>query len=123
MMKMYKRICIQRMKCRRRLILCCVATEEMPEALDNCMAGYLCPMPTASSNYIIFANGPYLMHLALFCWQSLSEASGIISLQLNIPNIISLCNFIAVGHYKCPCSIHPDYESGRTSFCQIIFEF
>ena len=85
MMKMYKRICIQRMKCRRRLILCCVATEEMPEALDNCMAGYLCPMPTASSNYIIFANGPYLMHLALFCWQSLSDAAGIIILQFGIP--------------------------------------
>ena len=52
---------------------------------DNCMAGYLCPMPTASSNYIIFANGPYLMHLALFCWQSLSDAAGIIILQFGIP--------------------------------------
>ena len=35
MIIMYKRICIQRMKCRGRLILCCVAREEMPEALDN----------------------------------------------------------------------------------------
>ena len=73
MIIMYKRICIQRMKCRRRLILCCVAREEMPEALDNgsqpysraygygeptvtvrspqgdnCMAGYHCLMPLAS---------------------------------------------------------------------------
>ena len=105
---MYKRIWIQWMKCRRRLILCRVATEEMP---------------TASSNYIIFANGPYLMYLALFCWQSLSDASGIISLQLNIPNIISLCNFIAVGHYKYPCSIHPNYESGKAGICQINITF
>ena len=45
------------------------------------MAGYHCPM----LNSIIFANGPYLMHLALFCWQSLSDASGIISLQSGIP--------------------------------------
>ena len=36
-------------------------------------------------NSIIFANGPYLMHFALFCWQSLSDASGIISLQSGIP--------------------------------------
>ena len=35
MIRMYKRICIQRMKCRGRLILCRVAREEMPEALDN----------------------------------------------------------------------------------------
>ena len=33
----------------------------------------------------IFANCPYLMHFALFCWQSLSDASGIISLQSGIP--------------------------------------
>ncbi len=72
------------------------------------MAGYLCPMP----NGIIFANCPYLMYLALFCWQSLSDASGIISLQLNFPNIISLCNFIAVGHYKYPRSTHPDFKYG-----------
>ena len=32
-------------------------------------------------------------------------------------------DFIAVGHYKCPCSTHPNYESGRTNFCQITFEF
>ena len=36
-------------------------------------------------NSIIFANGPYLMHLALFCWQSLSDAAGIIILQFGIP--------------------------------------
>ena len=40
-------------------------------------------------NSIIFANGPYLMHLALhlalFCWHSLSDASGIIILQFGIP--------------------------------------
>ena len=36
-------------------------------------------------NSIIFANGPYLMHLALFCWQSLSDAVGIIILQFGIP--------------------------------------
>ena len=46
-------------------------------------------------NSIFFANGPYLMHLALFCWQSLSDASGIISLQSGIPIIfpstISFC--------------------------------
>ena len=72
------------------------------------MAGYHCPM----LNSIIFANGPYLMHLALFCWQSLSDAFGIISLQLNIPNIISLCNFIAVGHYKYLCSTHADFKFG-----------
>ena len=35
MIRMYKRIWIQWMKCRGRLILCCVAREEMPEALDN----------------------------------------------------------------------------------------
>ena len=36
-------------------------------------------------NSIIFTNGPYLMHLALFCWQSLSDAAGIIILQFGIP--------------------------------------
>ena len=45
------------------------------------MAGYLCPM----LNSIIFANCPYLMHYALFCWQSLSDAAGIIILQFGIP--------------------------------------
>ena len=28
-----------------------------------------------------------------------------------------------VGHYKYPRSIHPNNESGKTGFCQIIFEF
>ena len=28
-----------------------------------------------------------------------------------------------VGHYKCPCSTHPDFKFGWTGFCQIIFEF
>ena len=36
-------------------------------------------------NSIIFANHSYLMHLALFCWQSLSDAAGIIILQFGIP--------------------------------------
>ena len=43
MIIMYKRICIQRIKCRGCLILCCVATEEMPEALDNGSQPYSCP--------------------------------------------------------------------------------
>jgi len=34
------------------------------------------------------------MYLALFCWQSLSDASGIISLQLNFPNIIPFYNVL-----------------------------
>ena len=54
------------------------------------MAGYLCPM----LNSIIFANCPYLMHFALFCWQSLSDASGIIFLQSGSPNIIPICNVL-----------------------------
>ena len=61
---------------------------------DSCMAGYLCPMTTASSNYIIFANGPYLMHLAPFCWQSLSDAAGIILSILGIPNVILFYHFL-----------------------------
>ena len=55
------------------------------------MAGYHCLI----LNSIIFANHSYMMHLALFCWQSLSDASGIISLQSGIPIIfpstISFC--------------------------------
>ena len=38
MIRMYKRICIQRMKCRGRLILCCVAREEMPEVSPYLMS-------------------------------------------------------------------------------------
>ena len=45
------------------------------------MAGYHCPMP----NSIIFANGPYLMHFALFCWQSLFDAAGIIFFAIGQP--------------------------------------
>ena len=53
------------------------------------MAGYHCPMP----NSIIFANGPYLMHFAPFCWN---------------PCLMPLASF--------------QYAFGRTDFCQIIFE-
>ena len=54
------------------------------------MAGYHCPMP----NSIIFANGPYLMNFAPFCWN---------------PCLMPLASF--------------QYAFGRTGFCQIIFEF
>ena len=61
---------------------------------DNCMAGYLCLMPLAS----------------LFC-----------NLTSQYYSIIQCPSY--VGHYKYPCSIHPNYESGWTGICQINITF
>ena len=58
-----------------------------------------------------FVGNPCLMPLASFLCNRGSQYYSL----LPFPSV--------VGHYKCPCSIQPNYESGRTNFCQIIFEF
>ena len=58
-----------------------------------------------------FVGNPCLMPLASFLCNRGSQYYSL----LPFPSV--------VGHYKCPCSIHQNNESGRTNFCQIIFEF
>ena len=70
------------------------------------MAGYLCPM----LNSIIFANCPYLMHFALFCWQSLFDAAGIISLQSGIPILFPSTISFCCWALRMSGTIHPDFK-------------
>ena len=101
---------------------------------NNCMAGYLCPMP----------NGIFSCHRFPLVW--CLTASSLLTTHIwciwhyfvGNPCLMPLASFLCnrgfqyysilqcpsyVGHYKYPRSIHPNNESGKTGFCQIIFEF
>ena len=87
--------------------------------------------------------GSRCLKARLYGWLPLSDASGIYPC-LCIPFVmlplfpqgvalgwwliapfrgVFVRTIIAVGHYKYPRSIHPDFKFGWTKFCQIIFEF